>query len=287
MKRNDFCIFILSYQRPERARTVRNLKLANYTGPYYIVLGNDDKKIDEYKETFGEEHIIIFDKEAEAKECDTCDNYHKMNIVLYARNVCFKLAEHLGYKYFLELDDDYGKFAYRYFDENDHLCTQYIQEFDDICDLMIDFLEDTQALSVAMAQNGDFMGGSSSTTNLARKGYSRKVMNSFFCTTERPFKFVGTINEDTNTYCLLGSQGNLFLTVSLMAVDQAKTQQRSGGLTEVYNDLGTYVKSFYTLMNCPSFAGLGTVGNDHPRIHHNVKWKYAVPQIISNKYKKK
>ena len=35
----------------------------------------------------------------------------------------------------------------------------------------------------------------------------------FFCKTDRPFKFVGRMNDDVNTYVSLGDKGNLFFTV--------------------------------------------------------------------------
>ena len=49
-------------------------------------------------------------------------------------------------------------------------------------------------------------------------------MNSFFCSTKRPFKFLGTINEDVNIYTRLGSIGDLFFTVPNVSLKQTDTQ---------------------------------------------------------------
>lgn len=283
MMRNDFCIFILSYKRADNMKTINTLMKCNYSGKYYIVVGNDDPTVDDYVKNFGEDKIIIFDKEKYRDLNDTCDNFNRMNIVLYARNFCFDIAKKLGYKYFLQLDDDYTNFRYR-FEKDGQFKTCYVREFNEVVDIMIDFLDTTKSHSVAFGQSGDYIGGKDS--SLAKAKIKRKAMNSFFCTTERPFKFVGTINEDVNTYCMLGSQGSLFMTITDVSLDQVTTQAAKGGLTEAYLDSGTYVKSFYSVITNPSCVKVYGMDTIDSRIHHRVEWNNAVPKIISDKYKK-
>lgn len=201
------------------------------------------------------------------------------------RNACFEIAEKLGLTYFLELDDDYNKFSYR--KEIDGLLTQRVnvKQADKTFELMIDFLEKTQTLTVAFGQGGDYIGGLNS--GLYKVQVKRKAMNSFFCTTKRPFKFVGRINEDVNTYVLYGSRGHLFLTIRDVMINQLETQSNKGGMTDVYLNSGTYLKSFYTVMMCPSCVKISRMGNTSKRIHHHIDWNSAVPKIISERYKKK
>ena len=71
------------------------------------------------------------------------------------------------------------------------------------------------------------------------------------------------------------------------SLDQCVTQAFHGGLTESYLDNGTYVKSFYTVMNCPSCVKVATMGYTDRRYHHRIEWENAVPKIISSRYKKK
>ena len=111
-------------------------------------------------------------------------------------------------------------------------------------------------------------------------------MNVWFCSADKPFKFIGRINEDTNTYCLLGSQGELMMTVANADIVQVQTQKQSGGLTDVYLNDGTYVKSFFTVMATPSCAKVGQMGGTHFRAHHKIEWNYCVPKIINEKWKK-
>lgn len=94
------------------------------------------------------------------------------------------------------------------------------------------------------------------------------------------------MNDDVNTYLLEGSRGKLFMTIADISVRQTVTQKNNGGLTEMYQENGTYVKSFFSVITNPSCVKIGEMGQFHKRIHHSVKWENAVPNIISEKYKK-
>ncbi|NDC49659.1 MAG: hypothetical protein EBZ61_11390, partial [Micrococcales bacterium] len=66
-----------------------------------------------------------------------------------------------------------------------------------------------------------------------------------------------------------------------------QTQQTAGGMTDMYRDTGTYMKSFYTVMMLPSCVTVRPMGGaTFHRLHHHVKWGYAVPKIISDQHRK-
>ena len=79
---------------------------------------------------------------------------------------------------------------------------------------------------------------------------------------------MGRVNEDVNTYTCLAAKGDLFLTVPNVAINQVQTQKGKGGMSEMYLDSGTYVKSFYSVMYSPSSVSIGEMGHKHRRIHH-------------------
>lgn len=112
--RNDFAVLILSHGRADRVYTIPTLRKGGYTGKIYIVVDNEDEQQDEYIVRYGKENVIVFDKLEAMKHSDTMDNYEKHNIVLYARNSCFEIAKRLGLSSFLELDDDYTAFDFRF-----------------------------------------------------------------------------------------------------------------------------------------------------------------------------
>ena len=279
---NNFAIFILSHGRPDKVYTVDTIISQGYTGKYFIILDNEDSTKDAYINKFGIEHILIFDKKEVANTFDICDNFKSNKVVVYARNVCFKLAKQLNLDYFLELEDDYKLFEIRH-EENNKLLTYRIKDLDSMCEAMIDFLNDTNALTVAFAQGGDLIGGLNGQAWKVK--IKRKAMNSFFCKVSNPFTFIGRMNDDVCTYTTLGSQGKLFFTVCNVDLVQMQTQT-GGGNSEAYLEYGTYLKSFYSIMCMPSSVKIDMMGEQHRRIHHTIDWETCVPKIVSDKFMK-
>lgn len=275
--REDFAIFVLSYGRPNDQKTLRMLEIGGYEGRWYIIVGTDDASLPQYIEQYGD-RVIVFDKGTIA--CDTGDNMQRMDTVLFARNACFKIAKKIGVKYFMELDDDYTQLQFRvrangYYAANSPGCTDVAR----VIDALLDFFIESGATSVAFAQSGDFIGAGRSAVQ------PRKCMNSFICCVDRPFEFIGRMNDDVNTYARLGNIGHVFLTVPFISVKQARTQKTHAGLTDMHLALGTYVKSFYTVMYQPSSVLVSSLNTSHARIHHRIKWDNTVPCIISEKYR--
>lgn len=283
--RDDFAVFILSYKRADVCITHKTLERAGYTGKYYIVIADDEPEDSRqaYFDTFGDK-VIVFNKDFYIQGTDTGDCSRRRNAVVFARNACHDLAIRLGLTHFLVLDDDYKSFGFKYKDGK-KLKEIEVKDFDKLCTSFIDFLDVSGALTVTFAQGGDFIGGAQN-KNL-EKGVSRKAMNSFFCRTDRPFKFLGTSNEDTTTYVTLGQVGQLFFTVFGVSLTQVQTQANKGGMTEQYLDNGTYVKSFYSVMFSPSCVKVAEMGDKHMRLHHQVKWDYCTPKIINERWRKR
>lgn len=277
--RADFCIFILTHGRPNLQKTYKTIVKEGCTYPIYFLIDNEDKTAPEYYKLYGNS-VVMFDKPEESLHCDSMDNFNDRRVILYARNACFEQAKKLGYKYFLELDDDYTYFGFRRPDEK----IVFVKHFNNCCDSMIDWLETSGSLSVAFFQAGDMIGGATNSSFL--EGFKRKAMNTFFCSVDRPFKFSGRINEDVNAYTTLGSRGGLFLQTSGVIMNQTDTQESGGGMTDIYKLQGTYVKSFYTVMCMPSCVKISTIGTLHIRIHHHISWNNCVPKILPEEIKK-
>jgi hypothetical protein len=282
----DFAVFILTHGRARNVKTYATLRKQGYTGPIYLIIDNEDDQADEYRRNYGDQ-VIQFDKAAEAARCDVGDNFPKRNTVLFARNACFQIARDLGVEYFLQLDDDYENIRFRF--TADLVYTNkmpLVKELDALFRLMLDYFRSTQVLTIAFCQNGDFIGGDQS-KYAAALSVKRKAMNSFFCSVDRPFQFVGRMNDDVNTYTTLGNRGGLFLTINNVSLEQVDTQQNTGGLTSTYLDMGTYTKSFYTAMYAPSCASIAQLkGHNEARIHHRINWDAAVPKIMNERYRK-
>lgn len=284
---NDFCVFILSHGRPTDVKTLKTLKKCGYTGKVFILIDNEDATGDEYLNKYGD-IVRVFDKLEISKTFDEADNFNDRRSVVYARNACFEEAKKLGFKYFMQFDDDYTRFEQRFDSEFNYIpSTPLVTNLDSYFASLLEFYKNTDILSIAVAQGGDFIGGKNSGFAKAVT-LKRKCMNTFLCSTERPFKFLGRINEDVNTYTYQQSKGGVFFTLNQFSVKQMQTQKSEGGMTDIYLDNGTYVKSFYSIIFMPSAVKIGLMGNtkETQRLHHKVKWNNCVPKIIREEHKK-
>lgn len=288
--RDDFCVFILTHGRPDRVYTYDTLIRSGYTGKVFFVIDDEDKTGNDYKKEFGDK-VLVFSKSEIAKTFDEGDNFNDRRTIVYARNSCCSFALQVGCKYYMQLDDDYTSFVYRFDHEGKYNASMVSKTFDYIMQVMIEFLDSSpQITSVAMSQGGDHIGGGAGKKSIKPM---RKAMNTFLCSTEKPFQFFGRINEDVNTYTCAQRRGDvLFFTHTGIQVNQLQTQSNAGGMTELYLDSGTYVKSFYSVMYAPSCVKIGAIfdpkkGSNGARIHHAITWKNTAPLILGENHRKR
>ena len=280
---NNFGCFILTHGRPHRVKTYDLLRRCGYTGKIHIVIDDEDPTADEYRDVFGDQ-VLMFSKSEIAATFDEAGNFTDRRAIVYARNACFQLAKDLGLKYFIQLDDDYRRFDYR-FTSSFEYCEKLVFNLDRILEIMVEFLEATPFLTVAFMQNGDFFGGKDGKHAKVITGL-RKAMNSFICSTDKPFQFQVRINEDVNLYTSAARRGLPFLSINQISLSQTSTQAGEGGMTDIYLDSGTYVKSFYSVIFAPSCVKITPMGYTAKRLHHQVSWNNAAVKIINEQHRK-
>lgn len=285
-----FAAFILTHGRADRVKTYATLRKHGYTGKIYLVIDDEDKQGDDYRSKYPGE-VLSFSKEAASILFDEGDNFKDRRAVVYARNALWGIAESVGVTHFIELDDDYSNFYYR-IDENGNYGNWWAK-----CDWLFgafcNYLDNTPFACVCLSQGGDHIGGGG---GVKTNGAMRKAMNAFVCRTDRPFEFPGRINEDTTAYTSLQRSGTPFLTTIAAQVNQGATQANNGGLTDIYKAMGTYIKSFYSVMYCPSAVKVGmlkdggskggTKTDGHARLHHRIDWNACAPKIIRETHRK-
>lgn len=280
---NELVVFIFSHGRADSFFTLDTLKKHGYTGAVYIIIDNEDKTAADYYERFGDK-VIMFDKAEAAKLFDVGDNFSDRRAIVYARNAAYGIAEKLGYKYFLQLEDDYLDFRYKINSKGKYINKEDVLDLDAVFGFLLEYYKSIPAKCIAIYQGGDYLGGENGSAVLSPR--YRKVMNSLFCSTERPVKFVGRMNDDVNTYVESGRRGNLFISIPELALQQLETQKNKGGHSDIYKNFGTYVKSFISVMYAPSCVKVRPMISHNQRLHHQVSWNNAVPRIVSEKWKK-
>jgi len=282
--RKRFCAMILTHGRADRVVTYKTLRLFGYTGDIVLVIDDEDEQADRYRELYGDQ-VVQFCKSDIASRFDEADNFSDRRTIFYARNAAFEIAEKLGYQYFMQLDDDYNWYRYVFNEDHGYCRQKKIRNLDGVFEAMIRYFERAPIDCLAMIQTGDTPGGrQASMVDAVRM--KRKAMNTLLCSVDRKVEFIGRINEDVTAYALLGSRGKMFLSVNNVQINQGETQKNKGGMTELYASNGTYVKSFYTVMQCPSFVKISMMGTHYRRLHHLIEWNSAVPKILQEKYRK-
>jgi hypothetical protein len=272
-------VFILTRKRPFNQKTFKTLERQHYTGKTYFLLDDTDPTISDYIHEYGEQNVKIFNRGKVAEYTDSMDNFTPRTGILYSRQYSYELARDLGIDYFLQLDDDYTSFQYRY-PSNGKLKGSEYSDLDRVFETYYEALDDIPLLTcVAFAQGGDLVGGQ------IRNPFKRKAMNGIFCKTDRIWKFSGTINEDVNGYITNQQTGSLCMTYLNSMLVQTQTQSASGGMTDIYVDSGTYVKSFYSVIANPAAANVSVLcdysaNTPRPRFHHNCVQNHYAPKII-------
>lgn len=274
---DKFAVFVLSHGRPEYSKTYDCLLRSGYDGHIVFVVDNQDKTRDGYIQKYGRENVYVFDKEYVAGWTDSMNNFNDRKAAVFARNVCWEIAKDLGYDYFCVIDDDTESFCHKQIEKEIKSV-----RFGDVCKIFVEYLINSPFDSIAFSQGGDHIGG----YNPEKRNCKRKCMNSWFCKTDKPFRFYGTMNDDINACIINGIKGKLFLTIYTYMLHQPPTQTVSGGVTDAYLKYGTYVKSFYSVILSPSSVKIAMMGHSSPRLHHKIRWEKTVPCIISEIYKK-
>jgi len=274
-----YTVYILTHGRPNKQTTLETLRRSGYTGDIKLILDDEDPTLEEYKSLYSD-IVLTFSKKEAAMHTDTLDADGSTQAVVFARNAAFDIAKQNGHEVFIVLDDDYTKFEHTFgngFVYHPVTC----KKLDEAFSLLVDFYNSAEQITaLCVMQGGDFIGGAQNKSAHSVIA-TRKAMNFFICSHSRPFKFMGRINEDTNAYTSLQHSGAcLFLSTSQFRIVQTPTQSSKGGLTEIYLELGTYVKSFYTVMLHPSGAKVKAMGDHHMRLHHSIKADATYPKII-------
>jgi hypothetical protein len=192
----------------------------------------------------------------------------------------YDLASEKGLKYICVVDDDYSEFQYRVDKNYKYKAKAITKNISDIFEIFLEYLIKSKIKTICFSQGGDFIGGSENADFAIKKNIKRKAMNLYFFDVDNPMYFVSKLNDDLTTSVFEGVKGELLFTCPLVSLVQKETQQNSGGLTDIYLDYGTYVKSFYSVMYYPAAVKISTMGRTNHRFHHKVKWNNVCPKII-------
>lgn len=279
MESKDFAVFILSHGRANTITTYKALRDGGYTGRTYVVIDNEDDQEELYRQKFGDD-IIQFDKRDYLEKTDLGDLDTDRRIGVFARNFIQDEAKRLGYKFHLQLDDDVHGFTYR-FAQGKVLRALHCSHLDEVFSGMVEYMKETPITSLSFALSAYNMGG---VDGSIKEGMTRKTMTTFLMRADDVQYFHMRMNDDITTSLINGMRGKLYYSYLPIEVEVDKTQVKAGGMTDIYQKNGTYRKSFYSVMCCPSCVKVSAMGITDYRIHHTISWNNAVPKLLSERW---
>lgn len=273
-------IYIISKGRPG-CTTARTLSHLGYPGKWYIVCGNNDDSLDEYKKRWGE-HVIVFDWYSEIEHTDVLDNFGFESMASGAvpvRNATCDIARSRGELRHWQLDDDYQCFYYTDTKKHKNVPIKNGTQLQNMMFKISKFGYECKLNNV---------GFSLSTMEAVPdkvKTFGKRVFNAHNLPTD-PVLFTrwrARMNDDLINAIETYRNGGMEMQFRFLQLHPAPTQSEAGGLTELYRREGTVRKSAYPILLAPNAARLVV---KFGRYHHRVDWNLLCPKLISEKWVK-
>ena len=273
-------IYIISKGRPQ-CKTAEVLTRMKYTGEWFIVCGNNDDTLNEYKKNWGENRILEFDWYREVEESNLLDNFGVETMssgAVPVRNATQKISRDRGELRHWQMDDDFTGF---YLIDKEFKKFKRINNgaiFEHELNKISSFAYDTSLANVGICM------GSESYPKLSRK-FSKRVFGVHNMSSEDSLfvKWRGRMNDDLINAIDVYHSGKMEMTLMFMNFVFKKTQAEKGGNTDIYKLSGTVRKTAYAVMVEPNATSLVI---DFGRYHHYVDWKKITPKLIRASYAK-
>ena len=281
----DFAIFIISHNRADTITTVDAIQKHNYTGKWYIVLDDLDKSVADYRERFGEDKILVFDKMKFVAQTDTGMSEPLINFAVFARNAVEQFAKDLGYRFFGVFDDDILRFRHRYVD-NGKLLSVSVVDLDAIVSVYLDLVSLDNIACVSFGTAVSYAGGKESYERFSAAS-RRMCFQAMLRDITKPVDWRLNMYEDLITP-LDNRTTNLvwlqLLEVEFDVVSGIGQGKVKGGNSDVYNTYNAFKQVMFPVLTAPD-CNYVIVKNSRFRTKTKSS-EYVFPKIISERYKK-
>lgn len=273
-------LYIISKGRPQ-CTTAKTLKRIGYIGEWFIVCGNNDETLPQYIEKWGKEKVLVFDWYEQIKHTDVMDNFGFENMPSGAspvRNAVFDFSRARGEIRHWQMDDDFTNFYLTSLKENKNIRLDGVLLYKWLC-RVARYAHDARLSNIGITQSDEAY-----PSNAKKAGNRVYGVHNMSNDPQITPEWKGRFNDDTihaiNVHRL--GMGKEFQFRFLSFVTK-RTQAEKGGLTDMYQNLGTVRKTAYLMLIAPNAAKL-TI--KHKRYHHDVSWEKLIVKTISERWRK-
>lgn len=278
--------FILSHNRSSSCPTLDLLNKLNYSGDYKIVIDDEDKELELYKEKYGE-HLLIFHKE-DYMYVDTgyATEHTPKGTPLYAREFITTYAYNNNVGDFLMLDDDICRFKIRVPNwEEGTLTSCSIRDINILLDYLFEFMNKGNIYCLSPCHNGDFIGGLDS-FNEEKLLNKRMACIFFLFNSQKKFNWYSIWNEDYNSSLYNGKIGQLVFKIPQLNYETEKLESHTdSGMGDFYKSTPRFNRAFYRVVLFPSTSVVREYKKEGNFIPYT-KIDNQLPKIISGRFKK-
>ena len=272
-------VYIISKGRPQ-CRTACTLEKMGYPGQWFIVCGNNDETLPEYRERWGG-HVLVFDWHDEITRTDTLDNFGFEGMASGAcpvRNATARISRGRGELRHWQLDDDYTSFRHVNAELTKNVRFESGREF------QIWLLAFAEFGYRASLRNIGFPPASEAYPDHG-KTFGSRVFNAHNLPSEEGLfePWVSRMNDDTINAINVYRHGGREMSLRCMNMLMPPTQSEKGGLSDIYKLEGTVRKSAYPVLVAPVAAKLVV---RFGRYHHRIDWGKLVPKVVSDEYER-
>ena len=282
MTSKKFAVFILTHGRPYNQLTVKSLYEVGYTGEWYLVLDDQDDTYDEYVKAWGPDRVIKFNKDFFIHHTDTGLHTPVPKFAVFARNAIEYIAQRMGYKTFMMLDDDITKFRVR-LPEGDILKSyQFHGTFDKIVDKAVDYILDCDIACMGLGFCNLYIGG---VENFNKENPRQRLCaEAFIRNVAHPVDWRLNMVEDMITSIDAAMSGDVWFQFLPIQVEIKMSEGTvDGGNSDVYRQLGMYRISFMPVIAHPSSNAVRLGKKTWASTTTPDK---CIPKIISSRYRK-
>lgn len=274
-------VYIISKGRP-RCTTARTLVDLDFPGEWFIVCGNNDETLPEYRRNWGE-RVLVFDWHEEIETTETMDDlgFEAMaSGAVPVRNATARISRERGERRHWQFDDDYDSFHLL---DASEMRNRRITDGRVLYDRMLQIAE--WADRCGMANAGFALSTMEGCPDKALAGCIKRIFNAHNMASEGPLftRWRGQMNDDLINALDTWRTGGCEFAVKYMQLHMEPSQQEAGGLTDLYEAEGTVRKTAYAVLANPQAVKLV---KEFGRYHHRVNWGRVVPKLVSDRYRK-
>lgn len=269
----NFAIFILTHGRPNTQYTYSALRESGYTGTIILLLDDEDNTYSQYKNSYQNDIIRVFNKQYYIDNSDTGLQNPQRKCILYAKNAADDIARELGLLAYVVADDDILRFRHRW-KEDGVLYSLRVRNMDKVVSEYAEFIYNNNIAAVSFGDIRIYIGGN---IKVERIPY-----NFVFVNTAIKYKWHSAMYEDTITPILENNLGKLTLELPQIQYDMKPSDNNaSGGMTDVYNMMSIYSRAGMTMLYHPS-----CVKYANNLVGFELSKDKAFPKLVSGGYKK-